>query len=245
MSAQQAMGKDARIIYLHHSTGNKVWQGGVPEWFDRYNSENSTTYQITEQAFPKSEPYGWHNYPYDYWNIWVNNAGEEPFMDEPTLEMLVKDYDVIVFKHCFPVSSVLEDTGEPDISSDRRSLENYKLQYEALKEKMRSFPDTRFVVWTGALLAQSATTPENAARAKAFFDWVKGEWDEPGDNIFVWDFATIEGEGGLYLKQEFEAEPGDSHPNEELSRKAAALVSQRIVDVIEGRGDTGSLTGEK
>lgn len=245
MSAQQAMGKDARIIYLHHSTGNRIWQGGVPEWFEKYNSENATSYRITEQAFPKDEPYGWKNYPHDYWNIWVNNAGDEAFMTEPTLEMLVKDYDVIVFKHCFPVANVLEDTGEADISSEIKTAENYKLQYEALKKKMNSFPDTRFIVWTGAIKAESKTNPEDAARAKAFFDWVKGEWDEAGDNIFVWDFAAIEGEGGLYLKEEYEAKPGDSHPSEEFSLKTAPLCGQRIVDVIEGRGDAGSLTGAK
>ena len=59
------------------------------------------------------------------------------------------------------------------------------------------------------------------------------------------DFAQVEGEGGLYLKKEYQAGPGDSHPNEEFCRKAAPLFGQRIVDVIEGRGDSGKLTGEK
>jgi len=243
MQPGKSMGADAKVIFLHHSTGHCVWKGGVPEWFESYNAENGTNYQVVEQAFPKREPYGWHNYPYDYWKIWVENAGDKPFMEEPTLEMLTRDWDVIVFKHCYPVSDVLEDTGEADIASDRKSIENYKLQYEALKNKLREFPDTRFIVWTGALRAEDDSRPGSAERAAEFFRWVREEWDEPGDNIFIWDFAAIEGEGGPYLKAEYQNEPEDSHPNETLSREAAPLFGKRIVDVIEGRGDAGSLTG--
>ncbi len=238
------MGETVKVLYLHHSTGWNVWKGGVPEGIAQYNKEHGTQYQITEQAFPKEKPYGWANYPYDYWNIWVKNAGAAPYKEEPTLEMLTKDWDTIVFKHCYPVSNVKEDTGKPDAASDRKSLENYKLQYNALKEKMRSFPKTKFVVWTGALLAEDDSKPEPAARAKAFRDWVRTEWDEKGDNIFVWDFGTIEGDGGLYLRKEYQAEPGDSHPGEEFCRKAAGLFVKRLTAVVEGRGDEGSLTGK-
>ena len=95
------MEKNARTIFLHHSTGNCVWRGGVPEWIARYNEENGTSYSVVERAFPKKEPYGWQNYPYDYWNIWVKNGGDRAYMEEPTLEMLTADYEVIAFKHCF------------------------------------------------------------------------------------------------------------------------------------------------
>ena len=235
--------KTANVIYLHHSTGGNVWRGGVPEGVAAYNAERGVDYQITEREFPKDEPYGWANYPYDYWNIWVKNAGPEQFMEEDTLEILTKKYDVIVFKHCYPVSSVKEDAGQGDVSSEKKTIANYKLQYAALKEKMRSFPGTKFVVWTGALLAEDDTNPDDAKRAKAFFDWARDEWDEPGDNIFVWDFATIEGGGGLYLAKEYQENPGDSHPGPEVCKKAASLFVKRLTDVIEGRGDEGSLTG--
>lgn len=236
-------GKTVKVIYLHHSTGNNVWKGGVPEGVAEHNKANGTNYRITEQAFPKEKPYGWANYPYDYWNIWVKNAGPKAFKEEPTLEMLTKDYDVIVFKHCYPVSDVKADQGSPDVASNRKSLENYKLQYAALKEKMKAFPETKFIVWTGALRAEDDTTPEMAERAKGFFEWVRNDWDEKGDNIFLWDFAQIEGDGGLYLKKENQENPQDSHPAPGFCKKAAALFVKRLVGVIEGRGDEGSLTG--
>ena len=236
-----AMPANTKIRFLHHSTGGVIWGGGVSEFFDGYNASSSKSYEITEQEFPKSDPYGWKNYPYDYWNIWVSHGGDQEYMTEPTLEILTKSYGVIVFKHCFPVSGIEAD-GTPDVADETKTVANYKLQYEALKAKMHSFPGNRFLVWTGAALKQSETNQDQGQRAKAFFDWVKGTWDEKGDNIFVWDFWQLETEGGLYLTEANAS--SDSHPNSTFASKVAPLLGQRIVDVIEGRGDTGSLTGE-
>jgi hypothetical protein len=239
---QPAPPTKVKILFLHHSTGECVWNGGVKEWFTAYNKANKTEYEITEQNFPKDDPYGWNNYPYDYWNIWVKHAGDKPFKGEPTLEMLTAKYGVIVFKHCFPVSAIEEDTGKGDVASEDKRIENYKLQYEALKKKLREFPKTKFILWTGAALVKGETDEDSAKRAKAFFEWVRDKWDERGDNIYVWDFRALETEGGLYLKGVNAA--GDSHPNEKFSKKVAPLFGQRVVDVVRGSGDTGSITGE-
>ena len=124
---QENMETSTKILFLHHSTGNNIWRGGetgiinrvlrkqrlnpkseVEKWFNKLQSKNGTNYSIKEQDFPKKEPYGWKNYPFDYYNIWVKNAGNEPFMEEPTLEMLTKENDLIIWKHCYPVGSILE-----------------------------------------------------------------------------------------------------------------------------------------
>ena len=240
-----------KILFLHHSTGQTIWDGGVPGWFKKHNLENGTDYSIEERIFPKQSPYGWNNYPYDYWYIWVENEGDEPFMEEPTLEILTGDYDVIVFKHCFPVSDILEDTGNPDITSSEKRLENYKLQYNALRKKMRLFPDTKFIVWTAAprveikswrarlsaLLKGGSAQKANAERARIFAEWVRSEWDEPGDNIFIWDFYELGTEGGIFLKSEYAEAPGNSHPGKKYAENVAPYLCRRIVEVIEGRGD--------
>ena len=109
---------------------------------------------------------------------------------------------------------------------------------------MHEFPQVRFIVWTGAAQVKNATEAEYAKRAKMFFDWVKNEWDESGDNIFIWDFYTLETEGGLYLKNNYAMDPYDSHPNNAFSQKVAPLLCQRIVNVLEGRGDSSSITGK-
>ena len=232
----------ATVIFLHHSTGECVWNGGVVDWFAAYNKAHKSEFSITERAFPGDAPYGWNNYPFDYWNIWVSHAGPKAFKGEPTLEMLTKSHSVIVFKHCFPVSAVEEDTGKADVAGEDKRAENYKLQYEALKKKMRSFPATKFIVWTGPALIQAETDDATAKRAQAFFDWVVKTWDEPGDNIYLWDFRALETEGGLYLKGAYALD--DSHPNEAFSRKVAPLFCQRVLDVIHGQGDRRDRTGK-
>ena len=236
-----ALTGDVNVVYLHHSTGENIWNGGVSSYVENYNSENNKNYQITELAFP-SEEYGWENYPYDYWNIWVNNAGSSNYQGQPTLENLTADYDVISWKHCFPVGTIEEDDNNPDASSSTKTLANYKLQYNALKDKMHEFSDNKFIVWTGAALIQSETNNDQAQRTRQFFEWVKDSWDESGDNIYVWDFYELETEGGNYLKSSYAT--GDSHPNESFSSKVGPYFGKRLVDVIEGKGDSGSITGK-
>lgn len=266
---KDATSSDIKIVFLHHSTGEILWNGAppsllkralgkiserladfvckkaeLPAMIEKYNKENSKQYLIQEIEFPKSAPYGWNNFPFDYYNIWVANGGDEPYMDEPTLEMLTKEYQVIIFKHCFPVSNIQPDLDSADISSPHKSIANYKLQYSALRDKMHSFPDTKFIVFTGAVQVKSNITEEEAARAKDFFSWVINEWDIPGDNIFIWDFYNISTEGGLYLKDEFAASQVDSHPNKTYSSRAARLLFNRIIDVIENDDNTTTLKGE-
>jgi hypothetical protein len=244
-----------RIGYLHHSTGKAVWDGGVPEAIQRHNAERGTDYRISHVWYPATtggwppiirrlaKTYPWANYPYDYWNLWVNHTGARRDRREMNLDDLVGKFDVIVFKHCFPVSRVKPDGATPSVSSDERTLSNYKLQYEALKARLRKFPATKFVVWTGAALPEASTSAAEAERAREFFTWVKTVWDEKGDNVFVWDFHELETEGGLYLRPEYANGPRDAHPSAAFARTVAPLVAQRIIDVIEGRADESRLDG--
>lgn len=239
-----------KIVFLHHSTGEAIWKGktnryvykltgkgDVQNYFAIYNRKNKTSYEINAVNFPKSSPYGWNNYPYDYYNIWVKNAGTDLFMEEPTLEILTRQYDVIIFKHCFPVSRINADTGSPDINSDIKSIENYKLQYDALKMKMYEFPENKFIVWTPAANTKLKSNDDEALRTREFYNWMIGEWDQKGDNIFIWDFYKYETEGGLYLTDNNAHSPDNSHPGMGFSARLAPLFGQFIIDVIESRID--------
>jgi len=235
-----------KILFLHHSTGNNIWvgktnkylykltqKGAVHKFFADYNKRNKTDYEITQRSFPREYPYGWNNYPYDYYNIWVKNAGNKSYLEEPTLEILTKEYEVIVFKHCFPVSRIMEDTGTPDIDSDEKRVENYKLQYNALKKKMREFPDTKFILWTPAVCTKNQITEDEAKRTHQFYKWIIDEWDEKGDNIYIWDFYKYETEDDLYLLEKNAFSQDDSHPSVEFSARVAPFFCKRIIDVIE------------
>jgi hypothetical protein len=237
-----------KIIFLHHSTGQRIWigntnrylykltqKGEVQSFFDAYNKMNKTNYLIHERSFPAESPYGWKNYPYDYYNIWVKHAGEQPFMNEPTLEILSKEYNIIIFKHCYPLSKIQEDTGMPDINSEARSIENYKLQYLALRDKMHEFQNNKFIVWTPAVHVKNNITQEEAERTRTFYNWIINEWDEKGDNIFIWDFYKLETEGGLYFPDKNATSVTDSHPNKIFASRVAPLFGQFIIDVANNR----------
>ena len=266
---QKEKAAEMKIIFLHHSTGDVIWNGAppnfftkaarkvgssfadqvtrkgyLPQLFESYNKEHHKNYLIEEMEFPKASPYGWNNYPFDYYNIWVNHAGEEPFNEEPTLELLTKDYQLIIFKHCYPVSNIEPDQDSADINSYVHTVSNYKLQYNALKRKLHTFPETNLILFTGAVRVKSALTEDEARRTKEFFTWVKEEWDQPGDNIYIWDLYSLQRGGGLYFKDEYAQSADDSHPNGKFAKNAADLLFTRIIDVIENEGVGTQLTGE-
>ena len=174
----------------------------------------------------------------------MKNGGDERFMEEPTLEILTKQYNIIILKHCFPVSKIKSNLEENDINSEEKTIENYKLQYNALREKFYKFPDNKFIVWTGPALLESSTNNREAENFRIFSNWVKSEWDRKGDNIFIWDFYELQTEGGLYFKSEYAEDEYDSHPNRRFARYAASLFAKRIINVAENKGDISFLTGE-
>lgn len=238
--------KIKKVIFLHHSVGKKIWIGStnrylhkltgkndVQQFFKKYNKQNKTQYSITECTFPKTIPYGWKNYPYDYYNIWVKNAGNEPFNEEPTLEILTREYDVIIFKHCYPLCKIIDDNGSPDADSEDKRIENYKLQYNALKNKMHEFPNTKFIVWTPSVLNRNQLTENEAERTHQFYKWIMDVWNEKGDNIYIWDFYKYETEDSKYLLNEYSDGPFNSHPNRKFSTRLSPLFSQFVIDVIE------------
>lgn len=255
------------IVFLHHSVGLIIWgtetsfktkvawrmnnlynyigkKDELPMMFKDYNEMNGSNYKITKIPFPKTRPYGWHNNPHDYYNIWVKNAGEKAYLKEPTLEMLTKEYQVIILKHCFPVSKIKAADGNPEVDSQEKTIANYQLQYEALRTKFHEFPDTKFILFTGAVPVKSEIQEDDARRAREFFDWVKNQWDQPGDNIHIWDLHELQTEGGLYFLEEHAESPHDSHPSNEFANQISPLLFNRIIDVIENDGRQTNLKGE-
>jgi hypothetical protein len=141
------------------------------------------------------------------------------------------------------VSSVVAPDGDPDVASPVQTDANDRLQYEAIRDVLLGHPDQRFLVWTGAALVAGATSPDDAQRAHDFFDWVRTTWDEPGDNVFVWDFWELETDGGIDMLDEHASSDTDSHPDAAFSAEAAPCFVERVIDVIEGYGDDRAITG--
>jgi len=257
---------DIKIIFLHQSTGEIIWLGSEPtlltrgarrinpklgkivtrkgnlqKLFEDYNLNNEDKYLIEEMRFPENTG----NFPYNYYNIWIKNAGNEPYNGDPTLEMLTQDYQVIIFKHCYPVSNIINDQDSADINSNLKTISNYKLQYLALRDKLHEFPSTKFILFTGAVQVKANITDDEAERTREFFNWVRKEWDLPGDNIYLWDLYNLQTEGDLYLKDKYATSANNSHPNEEFARNAVKLLFNRIIDIIENEGEGTQLTGKE
>lgn len=236
-----------KAVFLHHSTGRGVWQGGVPEWIAGYNVTHHTNFQATEFSYP-NKPYSWANYPYDFWNLWVNNNCDSDVKNIECLNTLVEEYDLIIIKHCFPGAAIKADTGNPDIASQTRTLENYKLQYRALRGLFDSYPATKFMVWTLAPLHRLATNAGDAARAKEFVEWVKTEWlsedAKSHSNIYIFDFFELAAESTpspihgqvncLKYEYELKHDNHDSHPNPIANTAIAPYFAKAIVDVLAG-----------
>ena len=91
---------------------------------------------------------------------------------------------------------------------------------------MHEFPENKFIVWTPAVKHKNLMTEDEAIRTRQFYDWMINEWDEKGDNIFIWDFYKYETEGGLYLAEKNAYSPNNSHPNRNFSGRMAPIIRQ-------------------
>jgi hypothetical protein len=240
-------GYSQKVIFLHHSTGAGVFdEGQVAAWMDNYNAAHQKNYRLTERSYPNT-PYPWENYPYDYWNLWIKSTCNSGDPDIECLSSLCSSYDVIIFKHCFPTAGIGADDPVPNVSSPKKTLANYKLQYRALRNLMDGYPDNKFIVWTLTPLHRLATNEQEATRAHEFSQWVRNEWlQEDGKehpNIYVFDFFGLMAEQNNFpqngkvncLKYDFEKSHtgNDSHPNATANAYAGPVFARFIVDVIE------------
>lgn len=240
-----------KILFIHHSTGGGVYsQGNIANWFTNYNTTNGKNYQITERAYPDT-PYPWENYPYDYWNLWVNPSTtcNSSHANIECINTITQNYNVIIFKHCFPGAGIGPDEATSSVSSSSKTLGNYKLQCRALRAMMDGYPNNKFIVWTLTPLHRNATNADDAARAKQFVDWVKNTWlTEDGKshpNIYIFDFWGIVAESNATpangkvncLKYDYEGSHtgDDSHPNTTANETAGPLFAQFVVNCIENK----------
>lgn len=238
--AAQSLAAD--VIFLHHSTGGGVyWDGDV----EGYIAAHAPDINIEERSYPDS-PYDWENYPYDYWNLWINGACDSSNPNIECLDSLAARYDVIIFKHCFPGAGLEEDWDDGEVDSPAKTINNYKMQYRALRELMDQYPDTDFIVWTLVPLHRRDTNRESAARASEFASWVRNEFlTEDGrshPNIHIFDFWSLAAETNpnpsqgevntLRYDYEQSHSDSDSHPNERANRDIGPRFAQFIIDVV-------------
>lgn len=233
-------------IFLHHSTGGGVWsEGDVSGWITDFNAGNATHYYAEEFDYPNS-PWPWANYPYDYWKLWIDHSCDNTQSGIRCIDYFAARYELIILKHCYPGAGIGEDSGNPDVTSENKTLGNYKAQYRALRAMMDGMPQTKFMFWTLAPLHRNATNAADAARAHEFVEWVNNDFLKEDSklhpNIYIFDFYSLVAElnaspanGQQYcLKFDYELDhDGDnSHPNTAANNFAGPYFGRAIVNAL-------------
>jgi hypothetical protein len=234
-SSSVVVGGDfTNVIFLHHSTGrNLIEQGGVREVF------SATGYDLWDHGYndqgltrPDGTPAG-----YSY-NVPNDNTDPDGFARIFSQRLYpwplnafsgLMQHEVIIFKSCFPVSSITSDA----------QLEQYRAYYLQMREMTDQHPDHIFVVVTPPPLNPAATNAEAAARARAFAEWLKSEEFLVGHaNLCTFDFFDLLAEPDAtspehnMLRAEYR-EGTDSHPNELANQTIGPLFAEFIIKRVQ------------
>jgi hypothetical protein len=220
-----AFAQGQKIIFLHHSCGeNLIAQGGVREgltalgyeFYDHgYNDDGLTLADGTRPGTNFDVP-GDNTDPDGLAAIFA-----QPLHDPPdnTFSHLMQ-YDVIGFKSCFPVSNIGDDD----------ELAQYKSYYLSIRDTLDQHPEKTFVIVTQPPQVPASSDPSEAARARAFVDWLQSDEYLSGyPNIFVFDFFDLLAGDDNFLRPEYRGDEYDAHPNELANQTIGPL----FVDFID------------
>jgi hypothetical protein len=224
-----------RLVFIHHSTGEN--------WLADDNGGLGKA--LAAGGFAVSDTnYGWgpgaigDRTDIGNWWEWFRGPDSEAIMAAVYAESGQNcayartgptagsgENEIVVFKSCFPNSALRGNPGDPvpaiadnplkgvDSGSEDHTVANAKGIYIDLLEYFAAHPEKLFVVVTAPPLSD-ATYADNA---RAFNDWLTGDWlaGYAGDNVAVFDLHGVLTEGGPYFSAE-----GDDHPSQAGNRKA-------------------------
>jgi hypothetical protein len=213
-----------RILFMHHSTGaNLIQQGGLREGLSALGYEFSDHgYNEEGLCDARGNPTGANfavpddNTDPDGWAA----VFAQPVVAPPanTLSWML-GYDVVLFKSCFPSSNI----------TDEEMLSNYKTHYLSIRAAIDRTPDRLFIAFTPPPLVPSETDPANAARARAWAEYLTSDEFRGGrKNLAVFDFFSLLADANGVLRQEYRGDEWDSHPN----RLANEAIGPRLVDFV-------------
>jgi hypothetical protein len=227
-AGRPALAQATRIMFLHHSCGqNLIEQGDVREgltalgyeFYDHgYNGEGlrlaDGSYAGTNFDVPDD-----NTDPDGFAAIFA-----QPLHDPPdnTFSHLMQ-YDVIAFKSCYPVSNIWGD----------EQLAEYQSYYLSIRDRVDQYPHKVFVIVTQPPQVPANSDPEEAARARAFANWLQSDEYLAGHpNVFVFDFFGLLAGDDDFLRPEYRLDEYDGHPNERANRDIGPLFVAFIDEAI-------------
>jgi len=233
-AGRPVLAQTTRIIFLHHSCGgNLIEQGGVREGLKALGYEfydhgyNGEGLRLADGSYTGTNFYVPDNTdPDGFAAIFA-----QPLHDPPdnTFSYLMQ-YDVIAFKSCFPVSNIGDD----------EQLAEYQSYYRSIRDRVDQYSDKVFVVVTQPPQVPASSDPEEAARARAFVNWLQSDEYLAGrPNVFVFDFFGLLAGDDDFLRPEYRVDEYDAHPNERANREIGplfvAFINQAISSYEGGR----------
>ncbi len=204
-----------RIIFLHHSCGQNLIEGGQVregltrlgyEFFDHgYNGEGL---RLADGSFSgESFNVPDENTDPDGFSLIFS----QPLHDPPdnTFSHLMR-YDVIAFKSCFPTSNIADDN----------QLAAYQTYYLSIRDTTDRYPEKLFVIVTPPPQVPNSTNTAEARRARQFAEWLgSDEYLNGHPNLITFDFFGMLAGDDNTLQPGYRVDEWDAHPNDLANRE--------------------------
>lgn len=213
-----------RILFMHHSTGaDLIREGGVREGLSALGYE-FPDHGYHEEGLSDSlgNPTGAdfavpdNNADPDGWAAVFAQLVVAP---PANARSWMLGYDVILFKCCSPTSNI----------TDEETLSKDKNDYLSIRAAIDRTPNRLFIALTPPPLVPNETDPANAARARAWAEYLTSDEFHGGRrNLVVFDFFSLLADENGVLRQEYRGDEWDSHPN----RLANEAIGPRLVDFV-------------
>jgi hypothetical protein len=203
------------MVWLHHSTGDALLRGGL---LDALRADGVSFHDINYgEAVVDGYVVGDHT-DIPEWPKTFNTPRYFDVVRSWELPAGRGHHDIVMFKSCYPNSSISSDA----------TLEEYKRVFRELLPTIRANPDILFIGMSTPPLVEAKTTPEAARRARAWAQWVTNEFARESKNLKVFDLfdalaVTADKPKANTLVPQFAKGSEDSHPSEEGARAVTRL----------------------
>ncbi len=235
-----ADGTYRNVIFLHHSIGqNLIAQGNVRAlfaqkgyqfWDHDYNTIGLTrpngTRTHTSYDIPELTPgvRGGGNTDPEGLAVLLAQPMHSP--PDNAFSRLMQ-HEVLILKSCYPNSKIADD----------ETLARRKALYLQMRAVMDQHPDRLFILLTTPPVHPAATTPAEAARARALAKWLASEEFVQGHpNVFVFDLFDLLADPAtdmLRAAYQRDSQPPDSHPNELANRTIGPLFVEFVDKAVQ------------
>jgi hypothetical protein len=219
-----------RIIFLHHSVGQGlIDQGGVREGLAALGYEfydhgyNGDGLRLADGSYTGTN----FDIPDD--NTDPNGLAvlfAQPLHDPPDNAFSrLMQYDVIIFKSCFPNSNIGDD----------EQLAQDKSYYLSIRDRIDQYPDKLFIAVTQPPQVPGSSNRDEARRARALADWLASDEFLAGHpNLRAFDFFGQLAGDDNFLRREYRIDNEDAHPNEQANQEIGPRFVEFIDQAIRG-----------